>query len=175
MELEEDRLRKIEDERIANLRPPKMGKIAIVRLYDTFINFQAVTLNLDLNNTTIKQLRSALSKKLGVQPKDTPMASTNAFSPDEVMTRTRNSRSNVPLAFDSANRFTSVLDGKKHGQSPAVGVAPDQRSTLTDDLRLADIKGRVIVYIHPNPLPRTTFAEQLKEYGIEAAIEIFLG
>ncbi|WP_445178772.1 hypothetical protein [Pseudomonas sp. McL0111] len=184
-ELEADRKQEHEDKRLADLkeaeaerlkylRPKKIEKIAVVRMHDTFINFQAAIFTLDTNNTTVKQLRSALTNQLGAQPQGTPMASTNAFTPDELIKRVNDSKKNTSLAFDSANRFTSVLDGKKHGQNPAVGVQPDQRSTLTDNVRLADIKGRVIVYIHPYPIPRTSFLEQLKEIGIDAAIDIVI-
>ncbi|MHC8409033.1 hypothetical protein ACYZTR_02390 [Pseudomonas sp. Hz4] len=165
----------LEADRIASLYPEQVETLAVVRMSDTFSNFQVATFALDINNTTVEQLRSALTPKLGAQPKNTPMASTDAFTPDEVVKRFRDSWKNTAVAFDSINRFCSVLDGKKRGQNPPVGVAGNHRLTLTDDLRLAQVLGRVIVYVHPQPIPRESFLSQLKEKGIDALIDIVSG
>lgn len=173
-EIEQERLKKIEDERIANLRPVKNGKVAVVRLYDT-INYNVVVLTLDLNNTTVKQLRQAIAGALGAPPAGVPMASTNAFTIDQILDRVKSRGINSAVNFDSNNRFRSVLTGRKHGQNPPVGVDPSQRSTISDGQRLADIKGNVIVYAHVHNFPKETFLSKLKEIGVEAAIDILIG
>lgn len=169
-EIEHDRLKAIEDERIANLRPVEMGDIALIRIMD-MSNFSSVILHLDINNTKVKDMRTLAVKVFGGKAADIPMASTNAFTPDKITELTKKSKEHSPTRHDSINRFKSVLDGKKHGYGPAVGVPPETRSTLADNVRLADMKGQVIVYWY-NGITKTSFAEQLKELGIDAAIDI---
>ncbi|MEN5046719.1 hypothetical protein [Pseudomonas koreensis] len=162
---------KAEAERIANLRPKKMGRVAVVRLHDS-LNFEVAVFKLDINNTRVIDMKKMLASRLKIQPSAVYLSSTNAFWPDQVVNLHEKSKTNIPLMIDTANRFMSVLDGEKHGKGPAVGVPPNQRSTLADNVRLADMKGSVMVYLH-NAIPRTPF--NLVEFLTDVTIDIVLG
>ena len=162
---------KAEAERIANLRPKKMGRVAVVRLHDS-LNFEVAVFKLDINNTRVIDMKKMLASRLKIQPSAVYLSSTNAFWPDQVVNLHEKSKTNIPLMIDTANRFMSVLDGEKHGTGPAVGVPPNQRSTLADNVRLADMKGSVMVYLH-NAIPRTPF--NLVKFLTDVTIDIVLG
>jgi len=50
---------KAEAERIANLRPKKMGRVAVVRLHDS-LNFEVAVFTLDINNTRVIDMKKRL-------------------------------------------------------------------------------------------------------------------
>lgn len=171
-EVESDRLREIEEKRLADLRPPLRGSIVLVQIIDS-INFNLNVVTLDLANTKVRQIRSVIAKTLKLSAFGNELASTNHFSIDKAKELAIEARKNMPTRHYAVNMFRSVMTGKKYGSGPAVGVDPNSRSTLSDNMRLSEIKGNVVVYYY-NGVLRESFASQFKEMAIDALIDIVL-
>lgn len=62
----EKKFQEAEAVRLANLRPKKMGKIAIARIHD-LDNYCVALIELDVNNTTVKDIRRLITKANGVE------------------------------------------------------------------------------------------------------------
>lgn len=154
-ELAEDKRIAEEDRRLANLRPKKMGKIAIARVRD-LDNYCVALIELDVNNTTVKDIRRLITKANGVEAGERPLASTNYFTAQGLKDLADKYKGNYSMTVTIRHQLASVVMNKGYGQ-PKVRVPSDTRSTLADNVRLADMKGEVIVYFY-NGIPSTPFS-----------------
>jgi len=138
---------------------PLQDYIVVARVHD-MNNFSARKFYLDINNTRVGQMREIISNSLGTPGYEIGvLACTNYWSPETVMNRYKGKNSSI--YYESVNIFCSVLDGKKKGQNPPVGVSASQRQVLTDNnTRLSDMNGRVIVF-YQNSIPRTPWSPDL--------------
>lgn len=147
-EIERDRA---EEKRLAELRPPQQGSIALVHIVNSD-TFELSIITLDLANTKVSQIRTALSKAFKLPGASSGLVSTNHFSVDQVKELAVAASKDAPTRHYAVNMFMSVVDGKKYGSEPAVGVPPNSRSTLSDNMRLSDMKGNVVVYYYNETL-----------------------
>lgn len=154
-ELAEDKRIAEEDRRLANLRPKKMGKIAIARVRD-LDNYCVALIELDVNNTTVKDIRRLITKANGVEAGERPLASTNYFTAQGLKDLADKYKGNYSMTVTIRHQLASVVMDKGYGQ-PKVRVPSDTRSTLADNVRLADMKGEVMVYFY-NGIPSTPFS-----------------
>ncbi len=141
--------------RRANLRPKKTGKIAIARIHD-LDNYSVTVIELDVNNTTVKDIRKLITKVNGAEAGGRPLASTNYFTAQGLRDFTNKNKGNLSIRITTRHQLASVVMDKGYGQ-PKVRVPSNSRSTLEDNLRLADIKGEVIVYFY-NGIPKNPFS-----------------
>jgi hypothetical protein len=151
----EQKFQEAEAIRLANLRPKKMGKIAIARVYD-LDNYCVALIELDLNNTTVKDIRRLIAKANGVEAGGRPLASTNYFTAQGLKDLTDKNKGKYSMTVTVRHQLASVVMDKGFGQ-PQVRVPSNTRSTLADNVRLADMKGEVMVYFY-NGIPSSAFS-----------------
>lgn len=84
------------------------------------------------------------------------MASTNYFTAQGLKDLTKKNKGNYSRSVTTRHQLASVVMDKGYGQ-PKVRVPSNTRSTLTDNIRLADMKGEVVVYFY-NGIPSVPFS-----------------
>lgn len=148
----ENKIREAEAVRLANLRPEKKGEIALARIID-LDNYSVALMELDINNTTVKDLRRLISKVHGSAAGERPLASTNYYTAKGLSDLTKKNIGKISENITTRHLLASVVTDEGYGQ-PKMRVPSNTRSTLEDNVRLADMKGEVVVYFY-NSMPRS--------------------
>ncbi|WP_434594810.1 hypothetical protein J3Q09_02530 [Pseudomonas sp. R4-83] len=156
------------------IRPKKQGIIAVAQVMDLG-NFNVKTFSCDVNNTLVMDLKNSIAISMGINFADIEtMASTDYWDCDQIVHRYKNIMTSTPVRYETINILSSVLDGKRHGQNPPVGVAPKNRQVLTDYIRLADMLGPVVSF-HYNPIPRNPWTPDFVDIIIDIVVSVYGG
>ncbi len=156
------------------LRPQQQGEIAVAHVM-SYENFSVKIYRCDVNNTLVMDLKNSIISELGISNGNLGvLASTNHWNSHEMVQRYKNIKTSTPILFETVNILSSVLDGKRHGQNPSVGVSEKNRQILSDYTRLADILGTVVVFRH-NPIPSNPWSPDFIDIIIDIVVSVYGG
>ncbi|WP_155294698.1 hypothetical protein [Pseudomonas fluorescens] len=157
-----------------DIRPESQSIIAVAQVMD-IDNFNVKTFKCDVNNTLAMDLKNSISISMGTKCTDIgTIVSTDYWNCEQIVNRYKNIMASSPVRYETVNILSSVVDGKRHGQNPPLGVSQKNRQVVTDYTRLADMLGPVVVF-HYNPIPRNPWSPDFVDIIIDIVVSVYGG